>query len=288
MLNFQSVKGVIKKRLIKNFTKHVLLPEEWERIGDAREFIHSYLEFGQDHDEKWVMTEINNGIRIFVDIMDCGVSRHILFSTFEKQETELISSLLKPGSVFCDIGANVGWYTLQASEWVGEDGKVFSFEPGPSSFQALSNSVEQNGCKNVRLYNVALSDNPGEEILGRPEGQRNTGGSFLGSNRGVLVKLETLDRVLLDVDRLDLIKMDVEGWEPNIIKGGRKLIQKFKPYIVSEISEEFLRNRQSLTSEAYIGSLKDMGYRCFDIETMEEISACSPGRPHINALFRPD
>jgi len=275
----------IKKRLLKSLAKHVFLSKEWSSLEDAKEFFHSYLEYKQE--EKWVITEFGEGHRIYIDLMDCGVSRHVLFSTYESKETDIIREHLKPGSVFIDIGANIGWYTIQASHWVGEKGVVIAFEPRPSTFQYLLKSIQENGLSNVRLFNIALSNAPGTGNLMKVEGQRNTGGSYLGTGKGIEVPLQTLDQLSENLDRLDMIKMDVEGWEPMVIEGAKKTIKKYKPIIVSEISSDFLFERMSLSDKTFIQFVNDLGYRCYDIETMNEISGCPKERSHINAIFFP-
>lgn len=275
----------MKRRFLQSLAKHVFLSKEWSGLADAKEFFHSYLEYKDE--EKWIMTEICGKNKIYIDLMDCGVSRHVLFSTYEEKETNLIREHLKPGSVFIDIGANIGWYTIQASKWVGEKGIVMAFEPRPSTFQYLLKSVQENALRNVRLFNIALSNASGRGNLMKVDGQRNTGGSYLGTGKGVEVPLKTLDELTEDLDRLDMIKMDVEGWEPMVIEGAKKTIEKYKPIIVSEISSEFLSERASLSASTFIQSVNALGYRCYDIETMNEIVISLKEKLQINAIFFP-
>ena len=282
---FNDFKRKTKRRLLQSLAKHVFLSKEWNGLEDAKEFFHSYLEYKEE--EKWIMTEISGKHKIYIDLMDCGVSRHVLFSTYEAKETNIIREYLKPGSVFIDIGANIGWYTIQASHWVGEKGIVMAFEPRPSTFEYLSKSIQENGFRNVRLFNIALSNAPGHLNLMKVDGQRNTGGSYLGTGVGIEVPLRTLDQLSEGLDRLDMIKMDVEGWEPMVIEGARKTIEKYKPIIVSEISSDFLQDRVSLSASTFIQSVNALGYRCYDIETMNEIVISLKEKLQINAIFFP-
>ena len=81
--------------------------------------------------------------------------------------------------------------------------------------------------------------------------------------------------------------MDVEGWEPMVIEGAKKTIEKYKPIIVSEISSEFLSERASLSASTFIQSVNALGYRCYDIETMNEIVISLKEKLQINAIFFP-
>lgn len=274
----------LKKRLLHSLSKHVFFRNEWGHLGDAREFIHSYLESYDQ--EKWILAPLPDTSLVYIDLMDCGVSRHILFGDYERAETDLIRSHLSEGSVFVDIGANIGWFTLQASRWVGDSGKVFSFEPRPSTFDHLSKSIKINGLENITIYNKALSDEVGSATLIAPEGHNSPGSSYLGKGKGVPVLLSTLDALLPPLDRLDFIKMDVEGWEPNVIKGAVQTIQKFHPIILSEISPWMLRERSGVSDRDYISLINSLGYDCQNIKNGEIIDSCG-NVDVMNVIFIP-
>lgn len=273
-----------KKRLLHSLSKHVFFRKEWDHLGDAREFIHSYLECSDQ--EKWILAPLPDDSLVYIDLMDCGVSRHILFGDYERAETDLIRSHLSEGSVFVDIGANIGWFTLQSSRWVGDSGKVFSFEPRPSTFEHLSESIRINGLENVTIYNVALSNEVGSATLMATEGHSSPGSSYLGKGKGIPVTLSTLDDLLPPLDRLDVIKMDVEGWEPNVIKGAVQTIRKFHPIILSEISPWMLLERSGVSDRDYISLIKSLGYDCQNIKNGEVID--SVGNVDVmNVIFIP-
>lgn len=274
-----------KKRLLHSLSKHVFFRNEWGHLGDAREFIHSYLEFYDQ--EKWILAPLPDASLVYIDLMDCGVSRHILFGDYERAETDLIRSHLSEGSVFVDIGANIGWFTLQAARWVGDFGSVFSFEPRPSTFEHLTKSIKINGLENIKVFNMGLSDEVGSATLMAPEGHSSPGSSYLGNGKGIPVSLSTLDILLPQIDRLDVIKMDVEGWEPNVIKGAMRTIQKFHPIILSEISPWMLRERSGVSDRDYISLIKSLGYDCQNIKNGELIDSCG-NVDVMNVIFVPN
>lgn len=157
----------------------------------------------------------------------------------------LYEKILQPGGSFLDIGANLGWYSLFASKIVGPKGRVFAFEPEQNNFQLLQHNCEANNLANVTALNFGLSDreriaelymsktNFGDYSLGRPMDQ----------TTGIQeVSLKRLDSVLSleDFQRVQLIKIDVQGAEPQALEGGRALLQKHQPFIIIEFSPHHL------------------------------------------------
>ena len=95
---------------------------------------------------------------MFVDLRDSAVATHLFVSkTWEPEETKLVSRLLEEGDVFVDVGANLGYFTLIASDAVGKTGRVFAFEPEPNNFSLLQKNVEVNKCANVCCERKAVS-----------------------------------------------------------------------------------------------------------------------------------
>ena len=189
------------------------------------------------------------GSKMWVNCEDeTGVVPHLLVEgIYEKLETELIKNSLKPGMVFVDIGANLGYYTLIASKLVGEQGKVYAIEPDDKNFQLLSKNVSLNNLKNVQLIKKALSEQPGEQKLYKDK--ENYGRhSLAGSNVPVLdtvftVETDTLDNVLNGVAP-SVMKMDVQGAEGLVMKGASKTLKK---------------SPQRMTVEFWPTGLKNMG-----------------------------
>jgi FkbM family methyltransferase len=107
-----------------------------------------------------------------VNIPDCGtmylnkidlVNLYLYYyGTWEPGLSRIAAQALRPGDTFVDVGANIGYYTLLASKIVGAQGQVIAIEASPSVFQALQQHVQVNGRTNIRLFNVAASDVPGE------------------------------------------------------------------------------------------------------------------------------
>lgn len=142
----------------------------------------------------------------------------ILARGAHRQKLTQIISELRPGSVFLDIGANCGVFTSIAADAVGPSGRVIAVEPIPAMIDRLQFNLAANGFRNVSLFKVAISDAPGTAVLNISDG--NYGSSSLvqvvcSGRRPLEVDVMTLEQVVVasGVNRVDLLKIDVEGFE---------------------------------------------------------------------------
>lgn len=176
-----------------------------------------------------------NGRQMYVDLWDSAVAHHLFVSkTWEPEETKLVSSLLRPGDVFVDIGANLGYFTLLSSGLVGETGRVFAFEPAPRNFSLLQKNVEVNRCDNVVCEQKAIADR--EQMIelylsSFNFGDHRTYESHDDSdyNRGrarkrVQVHGITLDSYFPSGTHIDFIKMDIQGAEYFALHGMKRVL----------------------------------------------------------------
>lgn len=138
----------------------------------------------------------------------------------EKSERALLAPFVRKGSVFVDIGANVGTYTLWASRLVGPAGRVVALEPHPRTYAKLRFNILSNEAGNIILLNVAAGGEEGTALL-RFDGGGNVGGASLLPGREnapevtVPITMRPLQSVLENagVTRPDVVKIDVEGFE---------------------------------------------------------------------------
>ena len=166
------------------------------------------------------------GGRIYLNVresrwmLDRALGRH------EPARMEAIGRLLKRGSTFIDIGSNKGDFALLAAGKVGDSGKVFCFEPEPQNCRWIRESIKLNGYRNIRLFELALSDSNGEArlYLGRKSGSHTMVGPFQDWDSGVVtVRMRTLDDLLSEIhqEKVDMMKIDVEGAELSVLKGAQ-------------------------------------------------------------------
>ena len=199
------------------------------------------------------------GSKIYVNPQEEGMAKFLLTSgVFEQHETAFFRSLLRPGMVVTDIGANIGYYTLIASQHVQEAGRVFAFEPDPRNFELLAKSVQVNGYTNVTPINKALSDSVGtiRLFIDRRNFANNSlaVGNVPDSAGTVEVECTTLDEFFAATphQRPDIIKMDAQGAEGLILAGAdrvlsggpMKVLLEFWPFGLNNVGSdpvEFLR-----------------------------------------------
>jgi FkbM family methyltransferase len=182
-------------------------------------------------------------IEVAVDAMDGSVSQPLLHGEpYEPHVERVIRNELSTGGVFVDVGANIGYHTALASSLVGPGGIVYAFEPNPENARLLAHTIERNGLTNVRLRPFALSASMGYTSFRTAIGSN---GGFVtpvdprefDSTVTIVPTLRLDDCVDVD-DRLSLIKIDVEGAEPMVISGAANVLERSRPSIIFEFSQE--------------------------------------------------
>ncbi|MCM5570374.1 FkbM family methyltransferase [Burkholderiaceae bacterium FT117] len=150
------------------------------------------------------------------------------------------------GGLFVDIGANFGWYACLFSLIAGERGKVVAFEPEPVNHGLLKANLSRNGCPNVIALQEGLAERPGVLSLRLYKPSNPGRHSMLGASGAdaVEVPVTTLDERLralaLDERPIDLIKIDVEGYEPFVLRGGPLALSRCRNLVV-EYSPDLMR-----------------------------------------------
>jgi FkbM family methyltransferase len=161
---------------------------------------------------------------------------------YDLKTSAVLQKCITADATVLDIGANVGALTLLMASLTPQ-GRVVAIEPGPSTFARLQANVELNSqlSKRVDIYQLGIADQPG--VLYWQEDANVPGNAGLLSQEGVEVKVEALDDFIpqLALDRLDFIKIDVEGMEYEVIKGGLDTIAQYRPILYYETSGKLSR-----------------------------------------------
>lgn len=154
---------------------------------------------------------------------DHFISRELVdFGIWEPFETEILLSQLREGSVFLDLGANIGYYSVLASKRCGPGGQVHAFEPEPVNFSLLERNVGLNGCENVRLVHAASSDADGQTELYLSDFNQGDHRLYLNEagREHVRVRTVSIDSYFSGSSAVvDLVKMDTQGCEARIVAG---------------------------------------------------------------------
>ncbi len=188
---------------------------------------------------------------------------------YEKDEINFLKRTLKKGDVFIDIGANVGLYTVVAAKLVGTTGQVIAFEPSKREYELLQKNIKLNKLMNVKPLKIAVSNHNGTAkfiVAGGKDTGTNTLASRFYGNHIKLDRVEDVPTYRLDdyVDQLNIskltgIKIDVEGYDVFALEGMKKTLQKFKPFLMLEVSEQNLENT-GCSSEQMFDLVKSYSY----------------------------
>jgi FkbM family methyltransferase len=177
--------------------------------------------------------------KIYIDNSILGRAIY-LNHVHEPTESGLFLKYIKRGDIVLDIGSNLGYYSLVSSKKVGASGKIYAFEPDMKNFNALVRNVKLNGFKNIIPVNCAVANFDGKQKLYL---EKDSGWHSLRtcSKTSKIVKVLKLDTFLKNRARVDIIKIDVEGYEGYVLEGARNIIKKNKNLkILMEFNPEYL------------------------------------------------
>lgn len=238
--------------------------------------LFDYADFIKDTDvqaisienEKVFLTTKQAGIKLYLDKTDSRfIPIEILnFGFFDPIERNLIFFLAGKSKVIFDIGANVGWYSLNFEKLDAVE-RIYSFEPVPYTYDYLTRHIAFNQCSKIEPNNIALTDAEGEVVFYWSETE--TGSSSMRniqdreSVHETKCRATTMDNYAKQNDiQLDMIKCDVEGSELFVFKGGMDVISRDKPFIFTEMLRKWSA-KFGYHPNDIIELLSSAGYRCF-------------------------
>jgi FkbM family methyltransferase len=192
------------------------------------------------------------------------------WKVWEPFETDVLRTLLQGAHSFVDLGANIGWYTVIAGLQLGEQGRVFSFEPDPENFSLLSLNASLNSLTNITLVNGAMSDTSGNAVLYKSVDNQGDHRLYdAGQPRtGIATSTVTFDEFFVDLERgVNLIKIDTQGSEILIFRGMKGYLQRFaeQTALIIEFWPYGLQNAGG-SAEELLQLLGPFGYEMFDLD----------------------
>lgn len=273
-----------------------LLLRTWSRFPKAPGYLYQAVErWGGRLAVEPLECRLFNGARMLCDLGD-HVQRQIYFrGAYEPVETYLVRQLIQPGMVVIDAGANVGQYTIIAAKEVGARGQVHAFEPVPKNFQRLKNHVVTNGLSSiVRLNMTALWNRRdsielhlGTDVVGN-DGLYTIGAATNPTDTVTAAAVRLDDYVAANqLQRVDFIKMDVEGAERFALEGAEEVLSRWRPMLLVEINRITCR-RLGYDPERIWDLFKPHGYSMWAIhESPEKCHALSDlgGIDLANVIF---
>jgi len=232
--------------------------------------------------------ETRSGLRMLVDPMSDPWVETSLYKhgTYEEGTLDVLKQFLHEGDVFIDAGANIGVMSLTASLLVGSKGSVFAFEPAKETFEILKKNIGLNARMNIRAFRVALGANIGEAMMYKPN--RSQASMIKQSpeyKEDHVATVQTLDQCIAKegLSKVRMVKIDVEGWELEVMQGAKKLLSaEDLPILIVEFVRH--RSRQSgNTFDIYTHLLSLGSYRIFLLKEGKKVPS-----PFVEVLSAED
>jgi len=214
-----------------------------------------------------------------------GKTQDIKAGINRESAADYLKHFISAQSTVLDIGANYGHYTVEMSELCSK-GSVLAFEPVLFTFEVLQKVKDNFQLQNVELYHAAVSDRKGSIEMTVPLlefGAPNTGVAYVGKNENSnsqSINVETICLDDLDISgKIDFIKIDIEGHEPNAFKGMENLIGKNRPVILIEFSYSCLQRAGTVPKDFadYISNKLDYCFASINENNLKLVSENVPG-----------
>jgi FkbM family methyltransferase len=199
-------------------------------------------------------------VELLCDTADLSVSTHVQAGVYEPHLTAVFKRFCRPGMTVVDVGANIGYYSILASDLVGAEGRVVAIEPSSENCRLLLSTMRLQKRTNITVLPVACDTNTGWAYYS----------THIGSNGGLIDNEDLLSRpgTVVPTFRLDdlvdtpigLLKIDVEGAEARVVAGARKLIEQHRPVVTTELSEAMLEAVSGATPTEYLDYFYGLGY----------------------------
>jgi FkbM family methyltransferase len=202
----------------------------------------------------------------------------------EPNETSVVRRIVQPDWTVLDVGAHIGYYTLLMARLLDRcRGRVYAFEPNPETFAILKEHVEMNELTHVTALNLALGASVGyAELYLGPSHHSGPASMFppACAEKRVAAEVSTLEEFVADskLNRLDFIKMDVNGAEPDVLRGGREALAFYRPRMLMEVNPPMLAQSGRRPRDLLL-LLRDLGYAVFRTDRpRSEITLSESGR----------
>ena len=214
--------------------------------------------------KKTIIAKID-GMTFHLDLGEV-IDTSLLMGTFEPDVTRIIESFCQPGWTILDVGANIGAHTLRFGKVAGSSGRVYAFEPTDYAYRKLLRNIALDHLDSTEAFQVAVSNrSQRRQTVNYRSSWRSDGRNMSSAS---VVDVVRLDDWCAEnrVERIDCIKVDVDGDEWPVLQGAEQILRRYRPLIIIEIGAWHFRR----TDENPLSLLEELGYRFWDAKTCSE------------------
>ncbi len=230
--------------------------------------------------------EGNEFVLYLKDYRNTGDSILFLSNGIEGEITSLLLKETKKRDTFIDIGANLGYYTNLIGEKLSkEKGKVIAFEPVKRVYEQNLASINKNNLKNTTLYNKGCGEKNESLDISINDNCVEIASLLDIQDKKTVSRTEKVEIIKLDDflknEKIDIMKIDVEGYEYEVLKGMKNIMKKYKPKIVMEFSPCFYENIEEGRSLKILNFLQKFGYNIKHIQKNKEVKDAQAFLEHL-------
>jgi len=240
------------------------------------------------------VVRLEGGMRMAVDTRFSAERTILLFGSYQPALARLLREHTPPDGHCLDIGANVGFFTLQFAQQVGRAGRVAAFEANPALAERIRDNAALNDFSHVHVVNKAVDRQAGQAafyISPQPGKSSLLGEHVASPTQTIVVETIIIDAYLEQHDwpRLDIIKMDIEGNDCSALLGARESLTRFRPFIVLE----YWYNTPTAIAREAFALLDDLGYALEGLESSGRRTLFTwrgphpTGQKHIDVICLP-
>jgi len=211
---------------------------------------------------------IHNGNKFFLDKHDS-----IHYSLAENVElpeniSKIIIDACAEGNIVVDVGANIGWHTLEFAKLVGESGKVFAFEPVQENFDLLQKNINENNYQNIICVQKAVSNQIKQVTmeLSTRIGDHRIIEKKNSNEPTIEIDSITLDTFFKNETKIDFLKIDAEGYDFFVLEGAKQIIQENLGIVIFIEFNPYLLNLNNVEPKKLLEFLINFGFTVYDIE----------------------
>ncbi|MBS1634829.1 MAG: FkbM family methyltransferase [Bacteroidetes bacterium] len=216
----------------------------------------------EDYPVKTIRKVTRDGSHFELDISD--YQEWLIYYGFTNDKPEGLFELIKPHYNILDIGANIGQTSIAFAKHINSSSKIWAFEPEPLNYKKCLTNINLNTIQNIELIQAGLGSYEHEAYMD-PQMSRNRGGSHVQETKGNghSIRIITLDTFVRERKiKVDLVKMDVEGYEYEVLKGAREFLSDQHPILFIEVDEQHLK-KQNSTPAMIMDYLNELHYTVY-------------------------